>query len=143
MSDIGVYDDGNDGGQDVDYGHVEAGQEHDGLEQMHQAYGSEADAHNQFGVYENDHHADESTDYATGHHQEYDVPGGVHAESEDYTNYSHNASEDDHVFAAEGSESSHQAEFSELDALSQRFDGAFAEGTQFHGGEAQYGVAAN
>ncbi|WP_271190376.1 hypothetical protein, partial [Dactylosporangium matsuzakiense] len=64
-------------------------------------------------------------------------------ESDDFTNYSHDASVDDHVFAAEGSESSHQAEFSELDALQQRFDGAFASGTEFHGGEGQLGVASN
>ncbi|WP_426512223.1 hypothetical protein ACPPVO_17295 [Dactylosporangium sp. McL0621] len=142
MSDIDTYDGGHDGG-DVDYGHYEAGQEHGALDQLHQAHGSEHDAHSQFGVYENDHQAAEATNFAQGHHQEFDQPGVVHAESDDYTNYNHNASEDDHVFAAEGSQDSHQAEFGELDALSQRFDAAFAEGTQYHGGEGQYGVAAN
>src|SRR6478672_5912492 len=126
MSDMDTYDGGHDGGGDVDYGHYEA-------DQLHQAHGSEQDAHSQFGVYENDHHADTSTDFAQGHHQEFDQPGVVHAESDDYTNYSHNASEDDHVFAAEGSEDSHQAEFGEMDALSQRFDAAFAQGTEYHG----------
>ncbi|GAA3287534.1 hypothetical protein Dvina_35985 [Dactylosporangium vinaceum] len=135
--------DAGDTGHDVDYGHYEAGQEHDALDQLHQAHGSEADAQSQFGVYENDHHAQESTDFSQGHHVEYDQPAAVHYESDDFTNYSHDASVDDHVFAAEGSESSHQAEFGELDALQQRFDGAFAEGTQLHtdGGEAQLGVA--
>ncbi|WP_433214466.1 hypothetical protein ACQP00_04005 [Dactylosporangium sp. CS-047395] len=137
------FDAGYDGGSDVDYGHFSAGQEHEGLDQLHQASGSEYDAQSQFGVFENDHHAAESTDFSTGQHVEYDAPGAVHYESTDFTNYSHDASEDDHVFAAEGSESSHGAEFSELDALSQRFDGAFAEGTQFHAGEGQFGVAAN
>src|SRR3954453_2121487 len=141
MSDIDTYD--GDTGHDVDYGHFENGQEHNARDQLHQGHGSEADAHSQFGVYENDHHADTSTDFANGHHQEFDQPGVVHAESDDYTNYSHNASEDDHVFAAEGSEDSHQAEFGEMDALSQRFDAAFAQGTEFHGGEGQFGVAAN
>ncbi|WP_433049529.1 hypothetical protein [Dactylosporangium sp. CS-033363] len=137
--------DAGDTGHDVDYGHFETGQEHDGLDQLHQAHGSEHDAQSQFGVYENDHHAQESTDFSTGQHVEYDQPAAVHYESDNFTNYSHDASEDDHVFAAEGSEQSHSAEFGELDALSQRFDGAFAEGTEFHagGGEGQFGVAAN
>ena len=135
--------DAGDTGHDVDYGQYEAGQEHDALDQLHQAHGSEADAQSQFGVYEQDHHAAESTDFSQGQHVEYDAPGAGHYESTNYTNYSHDASEDDHVFAAEGSESSHQAEFGELDALQQRFDGAFAEGTQYHadGGEGQLGVA--
>jgi hypothetical protein len=142
MSDIDTYDGGNDSGHDVDYGHYQDGQEHDALNQLHQAHGSEADAHSQFGVYENDHHADTATDFAQGHHQEYDRPGVVHAESDDYTNYSHNASEDDHVFAAEGSQDSHQAEFGELDALQHRFDAAFAEGTEYHADGGQGEIAA-
>ncbi|WP_432972832.1 hypothetical protein [Dactylosporangium sp. CA-233914] len=135
--------DAGDTGHDVDYGHYEAGQEHDALDQLHQAHGSEADAHSQFGVYENDHHAQESTDFSQGHHVEYDQPAAVHFESDDYTNYSHDASVDDHTFAAEGSESSHQAEFGELDALQSRFDAAFTEGTELHsgGGEPHLGVA--
>ncbi|WP_432985534.1 hypothetical protein [Dactylosporangium sp. CA-233914] len=135
--------DAGDTGHDVDYGHYEAGQEHQGLDQLHQAHGSEADYNNQFGVYENDHHAQESTDFSQGHHVEYDQPAAVHFESDDFTNYSHDASVDDHVFVAEGSENAHQAEFGELDALQSRFDSAFAEGTQVHGGEGQFGVAAN
>jgi hypothetical protein len=143
MSDYDGGDTGYDGGHDVDYGHIETGQEHDGLDQLHQAHGAEHDAQSQYGVYENDHHAQESTDFAQGHHVEYDAPAAGHYESDDYTNYNHDASVDDHVFAAEGSESSHQAEFSELDALSQRFDAAFASGTEFHGSEGQLGVASN
>ncbi|MEU7866597.1 hypothetical protein [Dactylosporangium sp. NPDC049140] len=124
---------------DVDYGQYEAGQESGELDQLHQASGAEADASSQFGVYEQDHSAAESTDYSTGHHEELDQPGVLHYESDDYTNYSHDASVDDHVFAAEGSESSHQAEFSELDALQERFGSAFAQGTVF----SATGVAAN
>ncbi|WP_432983380.1 hypothetical protein [Dactylosporangium sp. CA-233914] len=114
---------------DVDYGQYEAGQESESLDQLHQAEGSEADYNSQFGVYEQDHSAAESTDFSQGHHVEYDAPGAVHFESDDYTNYSHNAEVDDHVFAAEGSESMHQAEFSELDALRERMDAQFASGT--------------
>jgi hypothetical protein len=139
--------DAGDTGHDVDYGHYEAGQQHDALDQLHQANGSEADAQSQFGVYENDHHAQESTDFAQGNHVEYDQPAAVHYESDNFTNFSHDQSEDDHVFAAEGSESSHQAEFSELDALEQKFDTAFAQGTEIHQGEggsqSQLGQASN
>ncbi|GAA4253982.1 hypothetical protein [Dactylosporangium darangshiense] len=135
--------DAGDSGHDVDYGHFESGQEHDGLDQLHQAHGSEADYNSQFGQYEQDHHAAESTDFSQGHHVEYDQAPAQHFESDDYTNYSHDASVDDHVFAAEGSENSHQAEFGELDALQQRFDATFAEGTEFHGGDAGLGVASN
>src|SRR5258707_4272222 len=86
-------------GHDVDYGHVETGQEHDGLDQLHQAHGSEQDYNNQFGQYEADHHADTSTDFSQGHHVEYDQAPAQHFESDDYTNYSHDGSVDDHVFA--------------------------------------------
>jgi hypothetical protein len=46
----------------------------------------------------------------------------VHYEQDNYTNYSHDASVDDHVFAAE---------VSELDALKERFATAFASGTEY------------
>ena len=139
MSDYDTGDTGYDGGHEVDYGQYSAGEEHGALDQLHQASGSEADYDNQFKVYEADHHAAESTDFAQGNHTEVDQPYGGHYENDNYTTYSHDASEDDHVFAAEGSESSHQAQFSELDALQQRFDAAFVEGTEYHagGGEAE------
>ncbi|MFI5913018.1 hypothetical protein [Dactylosporangium sp. NPDC051541] len=143
------YETGDTGatGHDVDYGQYEAGQESAQLDQLHQASGSEADAQSQFGVYEQDHHAQESTDFSTGSHTEYDQPAAVHYSEDNFTNYSHNQSEDDHVFAAEGSESSHQAEFNELDALEQKFDAAFARGTEVHvegdGGQAELGSASN
>ncbi|MEV6930713.1 hypothetical protein AB0M46_40355 [Dactylosporangium sp. NPDC051485] len=143
MSDIDTGGAGYDGGgQDVDYGHYAAGQEHDALNQLHEAHGSEADYNNQQAVYENDHHADTSTDYSHGTHVEFDQAPAVHYEADEFTNYSHDASVDDHVFAAEGSEHAHQAQFGELDALQSRFDAAFAEGTEFHGGEGHLGTAA-
>jgi hypothetical protein len=134
---------GYDGGHEVDYGHYQDGNEHAALDQLHQAQGSEHDYGNQYGVYENDHHAAENTDFSQGHHTEYDQAPAIHAESDDYTNYHHDGDVDDHVFAAEGSEHAHDANFSELDALQQRFDAGFAEGTQYHadGGEAGLGIA--
>ncbi|WP_432829437.1 hypothetical protein [Dactylosporangium sp. CA-092794] len=130
-----------DGG--TDFGHFETGHEADSLDQLHQDHGSEADYNNQFGVYEQDHHAAESTDFSQGHHVEYDQPAAVHYESDDFTNYSHDASVDDHAFASEGSESSHAAEFDNLDALQQRFEGDFASGTEIHGGSAGLGIASS
>jgi hypothetical protein len=141
MSDYEGTDTGYDGGHDVDYNQYQAGQEHGELDQLHQASGSEADYNNQFAVYEQDHAAAENTSFDQGHHVEYDNPNGAHYEEQDYTSYDHSAAETDHVFAAEGSESSHQAEFSNLDALRQQFDTAFASGTEYHGGEAALGAA--
>ena len=129
MSDYETGDAGYDGGDGAEYGHFEAGQEHSDLDQLHQAAGSEHDASSQFGVYEADHASAESTEFQQGHHVEYDNPGGSHYESTDYTNYDHDQAESDHIFAAEGSEQSHSAEFSELDALRERLDTAFESGT--------------
>jgi hypothetical protein len=128
---------------DIDYGHYEAGQEHGELDQLHQEHAGEADYDNQFAVYEQDHAAAESTSFDQGHHVEYDDPHGAHYEESDYTSYDHSAAETDHVFAAEGSESSHQAEYSELDALRQQFDTAFASGSEYHGGGAELSAVSN
>ena len=139
MSDIET---GYDGG-DVDYGHYEAGEQHDALDQLHQEHGAEADYNNQFAVYEQDHAAAEDTSFQQGQHVEYDSPKGEHFEQTDYTNYNHSEAEADHVFAAEGSESSHVAEYDELDALRERFDASFVEGTQYHGGGAELSAVSN
>ncbi len=61
-----------------------------------------------------------ATTSASGHHVEYTNPNGAHYEESDYTSYEHSAAETDHIFAAEGSESSHTAEYSQLDALQAR-----------------------
>ena len=124
MSEYG--DTGYDGG---DYGHYEAGQEHESLDQLHQVDASEADYNNQFNVYEQDHASAENTSFDQGHHVEYSDPNGAHYEESDFTSYDHSAAETDHVFAAEGSENYSASEFHELDALQARFDAAFAEGT--------------
>jgi hypothetical protein len=125
MSEYG--DTGYDGG---DYGHYEAGQEHEQLDQLHQASGSEQDYASQFGVYEADHASAENTSFDQGHHVEYDSPTGEHYEESDYTSYDHSAAETDHVFAAQGSEEYHASEWSELDALHHQLDTAFASATQ-------------
>jgi hypothetical protein len=129
------YDTGDSGDTGAEYGHYEAGNEHDALDQLHQAHAHEADASSQFAVYEQDHAAAEHTDFAQGHHVESDNGAGAHAESDDYTTYNHDAAEQDHVFAAEGSEQSHESDLSELDALEQRFDAAFAQGTVIQTGD--------
>ncbi|MET7424751.1 hypothetical protein [Dactylosporangium sp. NPDC005555] len=126
MSEYG--DTGYDGG--ADYGHYEAGQEHESLDQLHQAAGSEQNYDSQFGVYEADHASAENTSFDQGHHVEYSDPNGTHYEESDYTSYDHSAAETDHVFAAEGSESYSASEWSQLDALQHQLDTAFASATQ-------------
>ena len=118
-----------DGDTGADYAHVEAGEQHESLDQLHQVNASESDYNNQFNVYEQDHAAAESTSFDQGSHVEYSNPNGAHYEESNFTSYDHSAAESDHVFAAEGSESSHQAEFSQLDALQTQLDAAFAEAT--------------
>ena len=132
-----------DGG--VDYGHVEAGQEHESLDQLHQVNASEADYNNQFNVYEQDHASAESTSFDQGNHVEYDNPNGAHYEESNFTSYDHNAAETDHVFAAEGNESSHTSQYSELDALQARLDSAFTSITEINGSgsPAELSVASN
>ncbi|WP_433205149.1 hypothetical protein ACQP00_37290 [Dactylosporangium sp. CS-047395] len=127
-----------------EYGEFEMGHESGELEQLHQASGSEQDFQSQFGVYEADHNAAESTDFETGRHVEMTGADGSRFESTDFTNYSHDSEESDHTFAAQGSESVHSAEFSELDALRAQFESNFAQGTQIStGGEPGFSIAGN
>ena len=116
-----------DGG--TEYGHAEAGQEQESLEELHQVNASEADYNNQFNVYEQDHAAAESTSFDQGHSVQFTGADGSHYAESDFTSYDHSAAESDHSFAAEGSESSHQAEFSQLDALRAQLNSTFAEAT--------------
>jgi hypothetical protein len=128
----------------ADYGHVEAGQEHESLDQLHQVEGSENNYDSQFGVYEQDHASAESTSFDQGHHVEYSNPSGAHYEESDFTSYDHNEAETDHVFAAEGSESASSSEFGQLDALQHQLDTSFASATELHtGGTGELGVASN
>ena len=135
------YDGGDTG---ADYGHVETGEQHESLDQLHQVNASEADYNNQFNVYEQDHAAAESTSFDQGHQVEFTGADGSHYAESDFTSYDHSSAESDHVFAAEGSESSHTAEYSQLDALQARLDSAFASATEINGGgTAELGVASN
>ncbi|MET7403253.1 hypothetical protein ABZS66_58230 [Dactylosporangium sp. NPDC005572] len=136
--------DGFDTGGDLDYGHYEAGADSADLEQLHTASGSEADYNSDFNVYEQDTESAESTDFQQGSHVEIESPDGARYEETNFTNYSNDQFDSNHIFAAEGSESGHEAQFSELDALRQSFDSSFAEGTELHtDGGGQLGVASN
>ena len=117
-----------------EYGEIETGEQHESVDQLHQVDASEQDYQSQFGVYEQDHAAAESTSFDQGHHVEYSDPSGAHYEESDYTSYDHSAAEADHVFAAEGSESASSSEFHELDALRAQLDSAFASATVVQGG---------
>jgi hypothetical protein len=134
MSDVETYDPGYNG--DVEYNQYAAGEEHNALNELHQDQSSVSEHDAQYGVYENDHHEAENTDFTKLHHEEVDTPY-VHAESTDYVDYSHSSEVDDHEFAAYGSEHSFDAQHSSLDALQARFDSAFVEGTEYHGGAAE------
>jgi hypothetical protein len=58
------------GGHDVDLGHIQAGQEHSALEQLHTDHGSESDLDQQFGVYGHDFHQAETNTLEHGVHIE-------------------------------------------------------------------------
>ncbi|MEV6932194.1 hypothetical protein AB0M46_47965 [Dactylosporangium sp. NPDC051485] len=124
-----------------EYGDFSMGHQSGDLEQLHQEAGSEQDYNSQFGVFGQDHSAAESTDFETGRHVEFTGADGSHFESTDYTSYSNDSTESDSVFAAQGSESSHVAEFSGLDALRAQFDTSFAAGTHLNGGDAGLSIA--
>ncbi|MEV0129336.1 hypothetical protein AB0H83_12870 [Dactylosporangium sp. NPDC050688] len=119
-----------DGG--VDYGHIETGEQHESLDQLHQVDASQEDYQSQFGVYEQDHAAAESTSFDQGQHVEYTGADGSHYEESDFTSYDHSAAETDHIFAAEGSESYNASEYHELDAFQARLDAAFASATEIN-----------
>ncbi|MEV0134672.1 hypothetical protein AB0H83_40200 [Dactylosporangium sp. NPDC050688] len=112
-----------------EYGDFSTGEQHEALDELHQVDASQEDYQSQFGVFQQDHAAAESTSFDQGHHVEYTGADGSHYEESDFTSYDHSAAETDSVFAAEGSESYNASEFHELNALQARFDAAFAEGT--------------
>ena len=127
----------------VDYGHVETGQEHESLDQLHQVHAADSDYDSQFGVYEQDSASAESTSFDQGRHVEFTGADGSHYEESNFTSYDHSEAEADHIFAAEGSEHASSSEYDQLDALQARFDSAFASGTQFHSGGGALGMASN
>ena len=120
-----------------EYGAFETGQEHESLDQLHQVDASQEDYQSQFGVFQQDHAAAESTSFDQGRHVEYTGADGSHYEESEFTSYDHSAVETDSVFAAEGSESYSASEFSQLDALRAQLDTAFAQATVVQGGPAE------
>ncbi|MDG6106521.1 hypothetical protein Daura_26830 [Dactylosporangium aurantiacum] len=128
----------------ADYGHVEAGHESESLDQLHQVEANENNYDSQFGVYEQDHASAESTSFDQGHQVEFTGADGSHYAEQDFTSYDHAAAESDHVFAAEGSESSSSSAFAQLDALQHQLDSSFASATELHtDGQGELGVASN
>ncbi|MFF5227311.1 hypothetical protein [Dactylosporangium sp. NPDC000521] len=113
----------------AEYGHVEAGENHEALDQLHQVDASESNYDSQFGVYEQDHAAAESTSFDQGHQVSYTDASGATYQESDFTSYDHSAAETDHVFAAEGSETASSSEFHQLDAIRAQLDSAFSEAT--------------
>ena len=120
-----------------EYGEFETGEQHESVDQLHQVDATEQDYQSQFGVYEQDHAAAESTSFDQGHQVEYTGADGSHYAESDFTSYDHSAAEADHVFAAEGSESASYSEFSQIDALRAQLDTAFAQATVVQGGPAE------
>ncbi|MEU0558506.1 hypothetical protein [Dactylosporangium sp. NPDC006015] len=120
------YDGGDTG---AEYGHVEAGENHESLDQLHQVDASQNNYDSQFGVYEQDHASAESTSFDQGHQVSYTDASGATYQESDFTSYDHSAAETDHVFAAEGSESASSSEFHQLDAIRAQLDSAFSEAT--------------
>ncbi|MFF5225623.1 hypothetical protein [Dactylosporangium sp. NPDC000521] len=133
-----------DTGADTDFGHVEAGQDHESLNQLHEVDASQNNYDSQFGVFEQDHASAENTSFDQGHQVSYTDASGATYQESDFTSYDHSAAETDHVFAAEGSESASSNEFHELEALQARLDSSFASATELHTeGGGQLGVASN
>ncbi|GGM85698.1 hypothetical protein ACFFX1_29515 [Dactylosporangium sucinum] len=126
---------------DMEYGTYEAGAESGELEHVQEASGSEADYNSDFAVYEQDTESAESTDFQQGRHVEFEDPSGARYEETEFTNYSHDQYDSNHIFAAEGSESAHTAQFVELDALREQFASNFEAGTVFQGDAGQLGAA--
>jgi hypothetical protein len=126
----------------TEYGDFQMGQESGELEQLHQEAGSAQEYDSQFGIYAQDHASAESTDFSAGKQVEYeDANSGVRYESTDFVSYSHDETETESVFAAEGSEHAASSEYLSLDALQAQFERNFAEGTQITSGDAGPAIA--
>jgi hypothetical protein len=92
-----------------EYGDIDTGQEHSGLEAVHETHGQELDHQSQYGILEQDHHSEEHEEFEHLKHIEYTDAAGNHYEVTEYTHYEHTEIEDDHTFAAYGQESDNQA----------------------------------
>ncbi|MGI5243606.1 hypothetical protein [Dactylosporangium sp. CA-139066] len=120
-----------------EYGEIETGQEHAGLQQAHEAYGAEQDHQAQYGILEQDHHSYEHEEFEHLKHIEYTDAAGNHYEVTEYTHYEHTEVEDDHTFMAYGQESGGSAGLHQADAYSLEGDSAGVSGL----GEAHFGAA--
>ena len=96
-------------------------------------------------MYEQDHASAENTSFDQGHHVEYSNPSGEHYEESDFTSYDHSEAEADHIFAAEGTESSPSSGVPPARRPAGALDAAFASATELHngGGAGELGVASN
>jgi hypothetical protein len=128
-----------------DYGDIETGQEHAGLEAVHEDYGNEQDHQSQFGILEQDHQSYEHEEFENLKHIEYTDAAGNHYEITEYTHYEHTELEQDHTFMAYGQESGGNAGLGAADGYSLEGDSAgFGEagfGDGGDGGEAHFGAA--
>ena len=89
-----------------EYGDIDTGQEHSGLEAVHETHGQELDHQSQYGILEQDHQSIEHTEYENVKHIEYTDAAGNHYEVTEYTHYEHTEIESEHTFAAYGQEGS-------------------------------------
>jgi hypothetical protein len=101
-----------------EYGEIDTGQEHASLEAVHEGQGAELDHQSQYGILEHDHHSFEHEEFENLKHIEYTDAAGNHYEVTEYTHYEHTEVEDEHTFAAYGSQSDGQAGFGEADGAS-------------------------
>ena len=131
-----------------EYGELEAGHESGQLEQLHQESGSEQDYNSQYDAYGQTDAAERSIDFETGQHVQYESPDGARYESTSYTSFESNESEFSQEYGVEASQSSHESEFFNLDALRAQFDSSslessHAEGPYLEGGESGLSIASN
>jgi hypothetical protein len=113
-----------DGGTDLGHaGHIDAHDEHFGLDQGHQAFGNEQDHFLNAQQFGQAHHFEHDVHYANGHAVEYDSPAGAHYEEQNYTNYDSHVAESDASYGSTYAEGDHQAAAGELDYLREQFDG--------------------
>jgi hypothetical protein len=128
-----------------EYGEIDTGQEHAGLEAVHEGYGAEQDHQAQYGVLEQDHQSFEHEEFEHLKHIEYTDAAGNHYEVTEYTHYEHTEVEEDHTFMAYGQESSHAglgaAEGYSLEGDSAGFGEAGFGGADGDGGAAHFGAA--
>src|SRR4051812_22232688 len=104
-----------------EYGDIDTGQEHSGLEAVHETHGQELDHQSQYGILEQDHHSYEHEEFEHLKHIEYTDAAGNHYEVTEYTHYEHTEVEDDQRLMAYGQESTGDAGFGAADGTDAGF----------------------